>query len=108
MQKKSLVSFLRKEFGLKGKSRHDGRGAWEMFSDEIVTFEDMMEKINNLRTTWKGIEIQKETNDIICIVFPKKTFNENYRRFYMSKKDIFMFQLPRRFGTMFCAVTFSL
>lgn len=85
---KSLVSFIRKELGWKGKTEHTGRGAWWMHATDDVTYDEKLSKVKSLLPKWreKGLVMDMEENeDGFAILFSGSHFDGYYRLFYVNK-----------------------
>lgn len=94
----SLVSFMRKQLDIRGKSEHTGRGAFWMHARDGVTWDEMVEKIEQLLPKWrkKGLVVEvrdgpdKQNPDDpyrrIEILFSKDRFDPYYRIFYTNER----------------------
>ena len=88
---KSLVTFIRKELGFKGKSEHSGRGFWTMSSEEELSYGDIAGKIQSLLPKWrkKHLVVKAEvTDEGLSILFAKTVFDPYYARFSVTVEEI--------------------
>jgi hypothetical protein len=86
--KKSPLSFIRKELKVKGKSSHSGRGFYDCYSDTKldVLIERVKEKLND----WKEkdyIELFEVTKNGVHLILNWKKFKGSYRGFTFEKND---------------------
>lgn len=86
---KSLVTFIRKELGFKGKSEHSGQGFWCMDSEEVLYYSDVKIKIESLLPKWrkKHLVVKAEiTDEGLNIQFAKTVFDPCYSRFAVTRE----------------------
>ena len=85
---KSLVTFIRKELGLKGPSEHTGRGQWRLWAVEETSYSDIVEKIQALLPKWrkKHLVVKAEVTDKkLSIRFSGKVFDPYYSTFAVDE-----------------------
>ena len=85
---KSVITFIRKELGYKGPSKHSGRGFTEMFSTEEISYSDVAEKIQSLLPKWreKNLVIEAEVTDTNLRILFRQTVFGYSRAFYVSEE----------------------
>lgn len=104
---KSLVSFIRKSFRLKGRSDHNGRGSWEMYTQDDVSYDEIVAMLEARLDDWsnEGIIEDSDINDnVVIIEFSDDEFDPNYRKFIVQRS---WFEHKPRHGVRFGGVTFS-
>jgi hypothetical protein len=90
---KSVVSFVRKELKVKGKSEHNGRGCFEMEYD--VSFDELKRRMLGRIEVWKEkglVEDDVVDGDNVCVKFRKSVCmreNECYRVVRIDRNERF-------------------
>lgn len=87
---KSLVTFIRNQLKIKGSSEHTGRGAFFMYSNEELNYDDMVNVLRTKLNEWteKGLVLDSreyvDNNVRRFEVLFNDTFNSSYRLFYTN------------------------
>lgn len=84
MNTKSLVTFIRKQLGFKGKSQHNGRGAYECSADcePGVLYNKVSLKI----AEWQKAGLTEKVNvriEGVEIIFKESIFHPTYRGLFV-------------------------
>lgn len=87
---KSAVSFVRKELGFKGKTFHNGRGVYEMeTNDPNLTIDEIGRRVEYCVNKWKSkgwIEkVEEDSDKFLVVTFRKDLFDPSYRTFLFGK-----------------------
>lgn len=87
LKDQSLVTFIRKQLKVKGKSQHTGRGSYECTAD--VTWDELMKRLSEKFPEWQQdglIEKTETVGDWYSVIFNKPQFDKNYRCLSLNKK----------------------
>ena len=82
----SLVSFIRKQLKVKGKSEHSGRGFWVCSVD--VSYEELLKRVKDKAHEWSGQNLIKEeliTEDGVELRFNPEAFDPFYCGFRLNR-----------------------
>jgi hypothetical protein len=90
-QQRSLVTFIRKQTGVRGKSEHNGRGAWWLHSNEPYDWEAMVQRLYGNLGVWKKkgilLDAVRYGNERLLLLFSPKYFHPHYRMFATTNPD---------------------
>lgn len=87
-QKPTIVSFVRRQLKLKGKSQHSGRGFYECSVDTDMPYHELLNKFTALVKKWEkeGLVERKELiNGKLTVVLRGEHFDQYYRTLVVSE-----------------------
>lgn len=100
---KSAVTFFRKQIGLRGKTQHNSRGAFEMSFEDGITVDNLVNTSRNVMNSLKSkgmLEMFEEDEQTIKFVLRDDLFNSTcsteftgknqaYRKIVVLKQPVF-------------------